>query len=260
MNLDLKNKVIIYTGAAGLIGEKACKELAKKETKLILVDPNYEALLALKKELSYSISSDDIMIFSDISITDAKSIDNLLNKIMDKFSKIDCLINCAYPKTPDWSAKFEDIPMQSWQENIDCHLNGYFLMSQRTANRMILQKFGNIINFSSIYGIVGPNFNIYPDTMTMPAAYSAIKGGISNFTKYLASYLGKYNIRVNSICPGGIKDVQTEFFITSYESIVPLRRMANVQDIIGPLLFLVSDLSSYITGTNLVVDGGWTAI
>ena len=152
--------------------------------------------------------------------------------------------------------------MNSWQENINNHLNGYFLLSQRIALKMIEQKFGNIINFSSIYGLVGPNFNVYPETsdMTMPAAYSAIKGAITNLTRYMASYLGKYNIRVNAICPGGVKDSQNPDFVKAYETLVPLSRMAEVKDVVGPLLFLISDLSSYISGVNLPVDGGWIAI
>ncbi len=262
MELDLKNKVIIYTGAAGLIGKKACEIIALKGGKLVLIDNDKVNLDILINNLNKITSEKNILAFNNVNLINSEEIDLMLQKIIDKFEKIDCLINSAYPRTPDWSHKFEDIPFHSWQKNINDHLNSYFLVSQRTSLKMIQQNFGNIINFSSIYGLVGPNFNVYNDTseMTMPAAYSAIKGGISNFTRYMASYLGKYNIRVNAICPGGVKNNQNEKFISSYEAIVPLRQMASVENIVAPLLFLVSDLSVYITGINLPVDGGWTAI
>ena len=262
MKLNLENKVIIYTGAAGFIGSYACEELATNGVKLVLIDPNKDKLSLLKLKLEKIISQNNILTFSDINTLDSASIDDMLDLTLKKFSKIDCLVNCAYPRTADWSLKFENISMNSWQENINNHLNGYFLLSQRIALKMIEQKFGNIINFSSIYGLVGPNFNVYPETsdMTMPAAYSAIKGAITNLTRYMASYLGKYNIRVNAICPGGVKDSQNPDFVKAYETLVPLSRMAEVKDVVGPLLFLISDLSSYISGVNLPVDGGWIAI
>ena len=262
MELNLENKVIIYTGAAGYIGSYACEELAKSGAKLVLIDPNIKKLLLLKTKLEKLTSEKNILISSDINTLDSSNVDDLLDLVLKQFSKIDCLVNCAYPRTADWSLKFEQIPMNSWQENINNHLNSYFLLSQRTALKMINQKYGNIINFSSIYGLVGPNFSVYPETtnMTMPAAYSAIKGAITNLTRYMASYLGKYNIRVNAICPGGVKDSQNIEFIKAYEGLVPLSRMAEVKDIVGPLLFLISDLSSYISGVNLPVDGGWTSI
>jgi NAD(P)-dependent dehydrogenase (short-subunit alcohol dehydrogenase family) len=126
---------------------------------------------------------------------------------------------------------------------------------------MIKQNSGAIINMASIYGVVGPDFSIYEGTaMTLPAAYSAIKGGLINFTRYLASYLGKYQIRVNSVSPGGIFDNQSSDFVRKYENKVPLGRMGTPQDIAPSVVFLLSDDSKYITGQNLLIDGGWTAI
>ena len=123
------------------------------------------------------------------------------------------------------------------------------------------QEFGSIVNISSIYGTVGPDFTIYEGTnMTMPAAYSAIKGGVINFTRYLASYLGPQNIRVNTISPGGIFDNQPANFVDNYNKKVPLRRMGLPNDITPSVIFLLSDESSYITGQNIIIDGGWTAI
>ena len=126
---------------------------------------------------------------------------------------------------------------------------------------MVNRKFGSIINIGSIYGVVGPDFNVYENTeLTMPAAYSAIKGGVINFTRYLASYYGKDNIRVNCVSPGGIFNNQTTEFVKNYEYKVPMKRMGNPEDISPAVSFLLSDDSTYITGQNLTIDGGWIAI
>jgi NAD(P)-dependent dehydrogenase (short-subunit alcohol dehydrogenase family) len=126
---------------------------------------------------------------------------------------------------------------------------------------MKVQQFGSIVNLSSIYGTVGPDFTIYEGTnMTMPAAYSAIKGGIVNFSRYLASYYGPYGIRVNCVSPGGILDQQDELFVKQYEKKVPMRRMGLPEDIAPSISFLLSDETKYITGQNLIIDGGWTSI
>ena len=140
------------------------------------------------------------------------------------------------------------------------HMGGYFNITKWVAREMMAQKSGNIINMASIYGFAAPRFEIYDGTsMTMAVEYAAIKGGIINLTKYLASYLGKYNIRVNAISPGGIEDRQPASFIKKYTSNVFLgERMARSDDITGVLLFLLSDQSRYITGQNIIVDGGWT--
>ena len=141
------------------------------------------------------------------------------------------------------------------------HLNGYFLCCRHVLEQMKIQQSGSLINMSSIYGLVGPDFSIYENTqMTMPAAYSAIKGGINNLTRYLASYYGKYQVRVNTVSPGGIYDNQPEAFVESYNKKVPMKRMGQPKDVVSAIYFLLSDESSYITGHNLVVDGGWTAI
>jgi NAD(P)-dependent dehydrogenase (short-subunit alcohol dehydrogenase family) len=126
---------------------------------------------------------------------------------------------------------------------------------------MIKQKNGSIVNLASIYGIVGPDFTVYEGTeMTMPAAYSAIKGGIVNFTRYLASYLGPNNIRINCVSPGGILDNQDIIFVENYNKKVPMKRMGLPNDISPIIAFLLSDDASYITGQNIAIDGGWTSI
>lgn len=141
------------------------------------------------------------------------------------------------------------------------HLSSYSWISRKICLIMKNQKGGSLINFGSIYGEVGANFNIYKGTkMTSAFAYSAIKGGIANLSRYLASYFGEYNVRVNTICPGGIFDNQDKTFVKNYETQTPLKRMGKPEDIAPTVLFLASDASSYITGAIIMVDGGWTAI
>lgn len=243
----LKNKIIIVTGGNGLLGREIISKIRIEGAFCINVDINHE-------------TSEDLSLIK-CDITDTNSVDACIRLIIDKYQKIDGLVNNAYPRTSDWGDKFEDINYQSWQKNVDFQLNSYFYFTQQVSKFMTEQKEGSIINMSSVYGIVGPDFTVYNGTtMTMPAAYSAIKGGVINFTRYLASYLGKYNIRVNSISPGGIFDNQNPVFVANYNEKVPMKRMGLPEDISPSVVFLLSDGAKYITGQNLAVDGGWTSI
>lgn len=265
MGLDrmsgLDGKVVVYTGAAGLIGTAAVKLLVDCGAKVVAVDPNSQKLAKMSEDFVKSAIGGSIEAVSNLDCLDTAKVSDFFGRVYKKYGRLDCLVNSAYPRTKDWGAKFESIPLESWQQNVDQHLNSYFLMSQQVSPIFKKIGSGNIINFSSIYGLVGPDFSIYGESeMTMPAAYSAIKGGISNLTRYLASYLGPSGIRVNAICPGGVFDHQNESFVANYSAKTPLRRMATVDDVVNALLFLVSDLSTYISGVNLPVDGGWSAI
>ena len=182
-------------------------------------------------------------------------------ELIDRYKRIDGLVNNAYPRSKDWGNKFEDIKLDSWKQNIDWQLNSYFYMSQQVAIQMAKQKSGSIINMASMYGVVAPDFTVYDGTnMTMPAGYSAIKGGLINLTRYMASYFGPKQLRVNTVSPGGIFDNQNITFVQNYEKKVPMRRMGTPDDIAPSVVFLLSDESKYITGQNLIIDGGWTAI
>lgn len=243
----LKHKVIIVTGGNGLLGREIISKILLEGAFCINVDINHE-------------TSEDLSLIK-CDITDTNSVDACVQLVIDKYKKIDGLVNNAYPRTSDWGDKFEDINYQSWQKNVDFQLNSYFYFTQQVSKFMIEQKEGCIINMASVYGIVGPDFTVYDETtMTMPAAYSAIKGGLINFTRYLASYLGKYNIRVNTISPGGIFDNQNPVFVANYNKKVPMKRMGLPEDISPSVIFLLSDGAKYITGQNLAIDGGWTAI
>jgi NAD(P)-dependent dehydrogenase (short-subunit alcohol dehydrogenase family) len=196
-----------------------------------------------------------------IDITSEASVQGAVEKITRDFGKIDGWVNNAYPRTNDWGNKLENVLFESWRKNVDMHLNGYFLCCKVVLEQMKQQKSGSLINMGSTYGVVAPDFSIYEQTeMTMPVAYSAIKGGIINLTRYLAAYYGPFGIRVNSISPGGIFDSQNEIFVANYNKKVPLKRMGTPDDIAASVHFLLSDDSSYITGHNLLVDGGWCII
>ncbi len=256
---DLENKTVIITGGAGLLGSTFSRECAKYNANTIIVDTNVEKGKKLTEKLRKETENSNI-IFEKCDITNLRDILKLKDTILNAFSSIDALVNNAYPRNKNYGRKFEDVSYEDFCENVNLHLGGYFLITREISKTMINQNYGNIVNIASIYGSSAPRFEIYEGTdKTMPVEYAAIKGGIINLTKYLASYLGRYNIRVNSISPGGVFDDQPEKFVNKYSEKVLLgRRMANTKDLIGTLLFLLSDASGYITGQNIVVDGGWS--
>lgn len=245
--MNLNNKVIIVTGGSGFLGTSFIEYFSKFGATVINLEIN----------ITTDITKNKIQ----CDITNLESLKNAINLIIDTHKKIDGWVNNAYPRTEDWGNKFENINYDSWKKNVDMQLNSVFICCQLVLEVMKSQKFGSIINMASIYGVNGPNFSVYNDTeMTMPAAYAAIKGGVITFTKYLASYFGSYSIRVNCVSPGGVFNNQDKIFVENYNNIVPLKRMAAPEDITPMVAFLLSDNSKYITGQNIIIDGGWTII
>jgi NAD(P)-dependent dehydrogenase (short-subunit alcohol dehydrogenase family) len=243
----LKDKVIIVTGGSGLLGKAFINELKQEG--------------AITVNADISVSTDLALGNYQVDITQAEDISYAVEKIFQYFGKIDGLVNNAYPRTKDWGAKFEDIKLESWSLNVEMQMNSYFVFCQEVLKKMDLQSSGSIVNIASIYGVVGNDFSVYEGTsMTSAASYSAIKGGIINFTRFLASYYGKRGIRVNAVSPGGIFDHQNPIFVANYNKKVPMGRMGNPEDIAPSVAFLLSEKSQYITGHNLIVDGGWCAI
>ena len=246
-----KNKVALITGGLGLIGKEVVRALSDFGATVCVADIDEHKLGDLESVRKIK--------FIPLDITSEASINPAISGIIHDFKRIDILVNCAYPRTKDWGNKCEEVSFESWKVNVDNHLGGYFLCCQKVAEEMKRYNGGSIINFASTYGIVAPDFSIYEGTkMTMPVAYSAIKGGVIALTKYLATYYAKYNIRVNALSPGGIFDNQPEAFVERYCKKTPLGRMGKQGDIVGAVIFLASEASSYITGQNIIVDGGWT--
>jgi len=242
----LKDKVIIVTGGSGLLGKEIIKHLEAKGAIPINADVNVETDLSAKSV--------------KVDITSEESVISTIKLVLDFYGKIDGLVNNAYPRTKDWGVKFEDIPYESWQKNVDMQMNTTFLFIQKIMPALLKSR-GSIVNMTSIYGVVGNDLTIYENTgINIAAQYSAIKGGVINFTRFLASYYGKKGIRVNCVSPGGIFDNQNEKFVANYEMKVPMGRMGSPDDIAPAVSFLLSSEAKYITGQNLIVDGGWTVI
>ena len=243
---NLTEKIIIVTGGSGLLGREIVKNLESKGAVAINADIN--VVTDLKNNSL------------NVDITSENSILNAIKLVIEFYGKIDGLVNNAYPRTKDWGTKFEEISYESWQKNVDMQMNTTFLFIQKVMPELLKNK-GSVVNITSIYGVVGNDLTIYENTsITTSAPYSAIKGGIINLTRYLASYYGRHGVRVNCVSPGGILDKQHINFIANYERKVPMGRMGNPDDIAPAVSFLLSDDAKYITGQNLIVDGGWTSI
>jgi len=254
---QLKGRIAVITGGAGLIGTAISHALSEAGATVYIAEIDSqkgEQVCDKIKDKGFSAE------FIELDIASERSIKNSITEIIQRNGKIDIWVNNAYPRTSDWGDKFEDIKSESLRENIEMHMNGYFLCCRNVLEEMKKKRKGVIVNMGSHYGVLGPNFSVYEGTdMTMPAAYSLIKGGIVNFSKYLATYYAPYNVRVNVICPGGVFDNQNPGFVEKYNKLVPLNRMATPDEIAGPVLFLCSDVSSYVTGQVVMVDGGLSA-
>lgn len=245
--MKVQDKVIIVTGGSGLIGRYIVSHLKQNNA------------IVLNADISVETNIEEGTIYCDIS--SEESIRTVVSAVIKHYGRIDGLVNNAYPRTKDWGELFENIPLESWRKNVDMQLNSTFVFCQLVLEQMRKQESGSVVNIGSIYGVVGNDFTIYEGYGgTSPAAYAAIKGGVINFTKYLASYYGKYNVRVNCVSPGGIKDNQHPLFIEKYEQKSPLKRLGKAEEIAPSVTFLLSDEASFITGHNLMVDGGWTII
>lgn len=235
MKCDIKGKVVVITGGAGRLGKEFVKAVEENGGIAVVAD--------LK---------------DDVDITSKQSLNRLISKVKAKYGRIDALVNSAYPRNKNYGRKFENVTYEDFCENISLHLGGYFLAAQQFALFFKKQGDGNIINVASIYGVVAPKFELYQGTkMTMPVEYAAIKSAVIHLTKYLASYFKGWNVRVNAISPGGILADQPAGFLKKYKEACLTKGMLEPKDVSGALLFLISDLSQYVSGQNLVVDDGY---
>lgn len=253
----LKNKIVLVTGGAGLLGKEFIKQIISNNGIAIIADIDLNQAKNVKKQLSNNLNGDNIDYVS-MDITSKESILGAIDYCDKKYGKIDALVNNAYPRNKTYGANFFDVSYDSFCENINMNIGGYFLTSQQFALHFKKQKYGNIINISSIYGVIAPKFEIYKNTsITMPVEYAAIKSSLIHLTKYMAKYFKGMNIRVNAISPGGIFDHQKDDFVHSYNKECINKGMLNPSDLGGALIYLLSDMSLYQTGQNLIIDDGF---
>ena len=267
---DLTGCVAVVTGGVGLLGTEFCRTLAEAGAAVAVVDLNASASQGTADTLTKS-GHQAVAITADITRPD--SVNAMVEKTVSTFGRLDILVNSAAldPKfDPDAIKKgitpgaFEDYPLDQWNAAINVNLTGMFLVTQACAKQMLAQgKKGSIINICSTYGLNGPDQGIYVNdgerVAYKPVYYTVTKAGVLGFTKYLAAYYAGTEIRVNALTPGGVFNNHEDYFVKNYSAKTILGRMARKDEMNGALLFLASDASSYMTGNNLVVDGGWTA-
>ena len=250
----VKDKIVVVTGGAGLLGKTFCQAIADNGGLAVVAE--YD--IAIAEKLCASLKNASI-VPAQVDITDKISVETLITTISKKYGKIDALVNSAYPRNKNYGKHFFEVTYNDFCENLGMNLGGYFLTSQQFATYFEKQGYGNIINLASIYGVIAPRFEIYDNTpMTMPVEYAAIKSGLIHLTKYMAKYFKGKNIRVNTISLGGIEDKQPESFLRAYKEFCLNKGMLNAKDIAGTVLYLLSDLSEFVNGQNIVVDDGFT--
>lgn len=257
---DLSEKTIVLTGAAGNLGSKYVEGFSQAGANVVLADINFQECKNIEKMIRKKYGVEPLSV--KVDLTDPRSIKNMVTKILKKYSKIDVLVNnAAYQgNSKIRSEGFEGLELKTWNKAIDVNLTGVFLLCQEIGKIMIKQKNGNVINISSTYGIVGADQRIYGKSGQNSAVFYAVtKSAILNLTRYLASYWNRTGIRVNTFSPGGVENKQDRDFVKRYSEKTMIGRMAKKDEYVGALIFLASDASSYMTGSNLIIDGGWTA-
>lgn len=262
---SLKNKTAIVTGACGLLGQYHARALAAAGANVVAADLDESKSKTLVAELG----EQHLGIGLDVVSKDALAVAR--DKILERYGSIDILVNNAAindmfenPAMAAEQSKFENYPLEMWEASLKVNVTGTFLPSQIFGKVMAEQGSGSIINIASTYGIVGPDQSIYRNgeeqTFYKSPSYPATKGAILNFTRFLAAYWGEKGVRVNTLSPGGVENGQDDWFIKNYSYKTALGRMAQPDDYQGAIVFLASDASKYMTGANLIVDGGWTAV
>jgi NAD(P)-dependent dehydrogenase (short-subunit alcohol dehydrogenase family) len=264
---NLTGKSAVVTGGAGILGQHFCAALAEFGANVAVVDLDEPKAKTLAGKLTERYKTEIIGIGCDIS--DPVSVDSMVNHVIDVFTEINILHNNAAGKSDDldaFFAPFEEYSLKQWREIMTVNIDGMFLVAQAVGKHMVKHgEGGSIIQTSSIYGILGPDQRIYEGSSYMgraintPAVYSTSKAAVIGLTKYLATYWAGKGIRVNTLTPGGIESGQNETFKQRYSARIPLGRMAQPDEMVSALIYLASDASSYVTGQNIIVDGGLTA-
>ena len=246
---DLSGKVVIVAGANGLLGKECVKGFINQDSIVIGIDFNKSKNL---KNDNYNHIICDLTKFDETK--------NFILSIHDQFNQIDAMVNTAYPRTDDWGKAYFEEDIEYFNNNVTKQLGSTYNLTKLCVELMKIKKRGSIINFGSTYGILANNPNIYKRSkIKYGVTYNSIKGGVANLTRGFASYYGKYNLRINSICPGGIFSNQDDEFVEDFSNLTPLNRMGQPSEIAEAVVYLSSNSASYITGQNILVDGGWSA-
>jgi len=263
----LDGKTAIVTGAVGILGKHFCKGLAEAGANVAVIDLDQSVCDSFAKELKKNYRIEAFGIACDVS--ESNSVKSMVKTVVDKFGDIHILHNNAASKSMDlekYFASFEDYSLDEWRGIMSVNVDGTFLVAQAVGKQMVAQGHGgSIIQTASIYGIMAPDQRIYEGSWYMgrqintPAVYSASKAAIVGLTKYLSTYWASEKIRVNTLTPGGVESGQNDEFKARYSSRIPLGRMAEASELVGALIYLASDASSYVTGQNIIIDGGLNA-
>lgn len=253
---DISGKVVCITGGCGLLGKSIVLNLLKLNSIPIILDIDKQVFEQFSSQHEIFMKSE--FDFFSCNITSERSIKDSIDKIYCKYGVIHSLINSAYPRNKNYGKPLFDVEYPDFCENVSMHLGGYFLTSKLFSQFFIKQGYGNIVNIASIYGCVAPKFDLYAETnFTMPVEYSVIKSGLIHMTKYFSAFLKGKDIRVNCVSPGGLEAGQPEVFLKKYKRQCLNKGMLDPNDVVGSVLFLVSDASKYINGQNIIVDDGF---
>lgn len=247
-NSNINNKRILVIGAAGLLGKAVTEALIEAGYQIVACDIDESLLAAYKKVQSIETA--------ELDVTDESAVKAFFSNV----GALDGAVNCSYPRNKTYGAKFFDVSLSSFNENLNLHLGSAFLFAQQCAKYFQLHDTEfSLVNIASIYGVVAPDFSIYDGTeMTMPVEYAAIKSALIHLNKYIANYINDSKFRINSVSPGGLFAGQDENFLAAYQAKTHGKGMLSEHDIVSAVLFLVSSQSRFVNGQNIVVDDGFS--
>lgn len=253
----LYGKVVVLVGGAGLLGKTFAHALSVHGAITILADIDRHRAVVACDSIKNSVPHAELYPEA-VDITDIESLHALIGRV-GSLGRIDAVVNNAYPRNQQYGRKLPDVSYADFCENLNLNLGGYFLSTQQFSEHFRKQNHGHVINISSVYGVVPPRFDVYEGTeMTMPVEYAAIKSALLNLSLYFMRYYKGTALRFNVISPGGIFDHQPDAFLEKYKQYAQHKGMLDPADIAGTLVYLVSDLSLYVNGQNIVVDDGWS--